>query len=423
LDNTISVEDSSYRYYLNNNVDNNSVEKNLLIECSINDCNTVSVIKGFYLNSGNNLIYCDGNDNCDSPTLGSEGKYYKNNGRDKYNHVLIYCSNNSCYTKEATSKDGYYIHGGSTNLTEALIHCTNSTYCENLEDGSNGKYYINQGDDRKSKLLIYCSNNNCFTTEASLIDGYYIHGGSTNLTKSLIHCTNSTFCENPKDGINEKYYVNQGEDNERKPLIYCSRNNCFTTEADSTGYYITIGNIIMVCIIDQGCVRATDSDYITDSCEDEHLGLIVKQSGGEYLYLCSSVEIDKSKSGIYITSVNINTFPDTTKGLTIIEYDHIKNTYLKVDVNDQCTKDRQIMVKNNLYYYCTNVIIHEVYENDGVTLIDELTSYESIPVSINSVGGIFVLNFGNEYKVLKVEENGKITMDYGKYLKKKRKYN
>ena len=182
-----------------------------------------------------------------------------------------------------------------------------------------------------------------------------------------------------------------------------------------TGYYFNDDKTAVVCVNGKGCIEGYYGNYIINNCKDENFGLIVNKPNEDDLYLCSALEIDKFKSGVYIIKVNSKTFPDTpNEGLALIEYNYINKTFLKIDGSDHCTEDGQIIFNNNEYYYCTNVIIHETFENDGVTMIDNLTRYESVPISMNSIGSSFVMKFGTEYKVVNIEENGKITMNYGK---------
>ena len=513
IDNTITVEDSTYRYYLNNG---NDKESKRLIQCSNSSCSTISASKGYYLNSGKILIKCNEVNSCDIPSEISVSngsfKYFINNGEDKDNEtkkLLIECSSSSCSTKEASNNDGYYLHGDSTNLSKALIHCTSISNCDgnpidvnvnvnnyiyyinNGSDNTTNKliecsksenkcltkiaastygYYLHGGSTNLSKALIHCidsnncenpfdknvsfkenesfiyyinngsdndtnklieyskSENNCLTRIAASTDGYYLHGGSDNLSKALIHCTDSNNCENPFDKNvsfeeNESfiYYINNGSDNDINKLIECSKseNKCLTKIAVSTGYYINPDNTALACIKDQGCEEVTKDNYMTNSCEDIYLGKIMNQSGD--VFLCSSVDIDKSKSGVYITSVNNDSFPGTPKGVKFLEYNNVRNTILKVEGNDKCTEDRQIIFKNDTYYYCVSVIVHETYENGEEIPNEKLTGYESVSISMNSIGSSFVMNFGkdgeSEYKVVNIEENRKITMDYGKMQK------
>jgi len=448
----VNVNDSNYKYYINNGSDNDT---NKLIECSKSENNCLTKIAastdGYYLHDGSDnlskaLIHCTDSNNCENPfdkNVSFEENesfiYYINNGLDNDTNKLIECSKseNNCLTKIASSTDGYYLHGGSDNLSKALIHCTDSNNCENpfdknvsFEENELFIYYINNGSDNDTNKLIECSKseNNCLTTIAASTNGYYLHGGSDNLSKALIHCTDSNNCENPfnknvsfEDNKYFIYYINNGSDNNTNKLIECSKskNNCLTKIAASTGYYINPDNTAIACIKDQECEVVTNDNYMVNSCGDKYLGKIVNQFGN--IFLCSSVDIDKSKSGVYITSVYSDSFPDTPKGVVFLEYNNVKNTILKVEGNDKCTEDRQIIFKNDKYYYCVNVIIYETYKNGEENPNEELTRYESVSISMNSIGSSFVMNFGkdgeSEYKVVNIEGNGKITIDYGKYTK------
>jgi len=435
IDNTITVENLTYRYYLNNGSDSTNKK---LIECSSNSnsCSTVTASTGYYLNSGNNLIKCNGENSCDSPSkiIISDGsfKYFINNGSDKDNtakKLLIECSSGGCSSKEASNNDGYYIHGGTMGFssTDALIIC-DSSKCNidntvTVED-STYRYYLNNGKDNINKKLIECSSDSCSTVSAST--GYYLNSGN-----NLIKCNGENSCESPSEiNFNNglfSYFINNGKDKDNKKLIECSKseNNCLTKIVASTGYYINSDNTAIACIKDQECEEVTYDNYMINNCEDKYLGKIVNQS--ENIFLCSSVDIDKSKPGLYISSVNSDSFPGSLKGLILLEYNNVKNTILKVEGNDECTEDRQIIFKNNKYYYCVNVIIHETYENGEENPNKELTRYESVSISMNSIGSSFVMNFGKDgeydYKVVNIEENGKITMNYGKYTKVNDIYN
>ena len=296
-----------------------------------------------------------------------------------------------------------------------LYKCDNDGICDLQAESITG-YILYSVDDTNDKMMLECINNKCLPININ--PGYYVDGSSIkseNIYTRLIKCNEHVdSCEqinNPSVG----YYINGKGINVnelKKLLIYCFEIGTCEEYVPGSGYYINNDNTVIACIKDQDCIEATNGDYIMDICKDEYLGLIVKLPN-EDLYLCSTVDIDKSTSGIYMTIVN--SFPDATRGLTLIEYDHMKNTIVKVEANDQCTEDGQIIFKNDTYYYCTHVIVHETYENDRITLIRELTRYESTPISMDSVGSTFVINLGSEFKIVNIKENGKITMNYGKY--------
>jgi len=215
---------------------------------------------------------------------------------------------------------------------------------------------------------------------------------------------------------NKNYYIGE-RDNSLIEILRDNDNkidvNVINKDNVRTGYYLNNDKSAIICINGKGCEEADDK-YIKNSCNDEHLGLLIKSSDDDnYLNLCSSVDI--TESGIYITAINSNTFPESTKGYISLEYSFKKKSFLKVEKNEKCTKDGQVIFSNNAYYYCTHVIIHETYNNNDV-IDPKSTIYESIPISLTSVGSSFALNFGtevDEFKVVHIEDNSKIRIDYG----------
>ena len=260
IDSSISVESSTYRYYFNNGSDNTNSNKKL-IECSNSSCSTVDGLAGYYLNTVNKLIYCSENNKCNSVVSGNEGKYYINNGQDKGDNKLIYCTDTTCATIAASNNDGYYLHGGANKLSKALIHCSSTSSCDDPSDvtiaAGNYKYYLNNGLDNENNKLIECSSSSCSTKTASSNNGYYIHGGTAGSSSSdaLISC-NDGGCRIDStisvESFTYRYYFNNGSDNGTKKLIECSSSSCSTVDA-STGYYLNSQKYLIKCNGDNGC--------------------------------------------------------------------------------------------------------------------------------------------------------------------------
>jgi len=456
--------DDKPKYYVNSAISANPNYEKLLIKCNYtNKCKEENSIEnGVYINSNfgtdsdtdydpkNQLIVCKKNGDTNKECIlkeveignGNHAIYYKNYGEyiDNSNvHALIKCTENSgtsCTPFMVTVGNGnpsdvFYINANNNIDGKYLIQCISVESC-NVYSNLNSivdvdEYYIH-GDpisgsytDTIIKCTITSTGTTCLYLNEVMANQIYINSADGN----LIRCNESNQCLASTDiGISTQeipsYFINAkgiSVNGVNKLLIHClGSGTCKEYVPAGSGYYFNKDNTAIACIKDQECVETTDHNYITDTCNDEHLGLIVKEAGKD-LYLCSSVDIDKSSSGVYITRVSNNNFPGTpTKGLISIEYNSLKNTLIKADTNanDPCTKDGQIILKDESYYYCTNVTIHETYESDGVTLNNELTRYESQPISLNSVGSTFVINFGSEYKVVHIEENGKTTINYDK---------
>ena len=278
-------------------------------------------------------------------------------------------------------------------LLSATVIDNNEMYFQN---GKTNIYFKNEDVNTNSKYnLVECNINfkketgeSCMLIEAHKDKNYYVGEQNNSLIEILR--------DDDRETIKDIYVINKYD------LI--------------TGYYLNKDRTAVVCINGQGCIDA-DDNYISDSCNDEHLGKLVMPSDNEekYLYLCSSVEI--TASAIYITAVNNDAFPDSKKGYISVKYNSNKHTILKVEKNEKCTEDGKIIFTDNSFYYCTNVAIHETYHIEEIVgqnvqiLDEELTRYESVPISLNSIctstsiDNGYVINGANKINLIKCSSN------------------
>ncbi|ORX81824.1 hypothetical protein BCR32DRAFT_268047 [Anaeromyces robustus] len=299
------IDGSEETYYIQKEINNNS-----LIECLEGNCNinTNNVLDGFYINSAsssmnNTLIYCK-NSNCILKAAENE-KYYL--GIQHSSNVVIECKNNNCFYNKNINP-GYYLNAGmeiednekpiiycdsfhkcelktvsynryghfiSAANAGYLITCKNNTYCEEENSLANTGYYINNGQNEVSSdpNLIFCydsknKNMNRICEEINIKDtdekGHFISGIPGHLINYmelekdkyiLIH-------SHPETG----FYLNNGDSkNNTQSLIYCegalNSTLALTCQSinSSNGYYLMQSSRISI-----------ESDFYTQLifCED-----------------------------------------------------------------------------------------------------------------------------------------------------------
>ncbi|OUM62362.1 hypothetical protein PIROE2DRAFT_61949 [Piromyces sp. E2] len=215
------------KYYLNNGSDKTN---NPLIKCVNSTCQTMKASVGFYIESENDLVYCENENTCSKKDKSSTvAKYYLNNGDNLVSKPLIVCANNSCSTSSANV--GGYINGAKNDL----IYCVSATNCEEIGVNNTNvpKYYLNKGGDLSSKPIIKCEKSGCTSLQAS--SGGYINA----INNGLIYCQNSTACNQSTPSYG--YYLNKGEGNGDK-LMFCLNKVCSNTTGKDGKFYVNGGN-------------------------------------------------------------------------------------------------------------------------------------------------------------------------------------
>jgi len=244
--NSISGSESNKtKYYLN--VSTYDKTNNPLINCDNgNDCVTTSGGTGYYYldesskssNGYSKVIYCSGAKSCTSTTINNG---YIINGANKVN--LIKCSDNNCNSivGSVSNKTKYYLNESTYDKSsKPLILCNNGAICE-TKVGVEGSYYLDEdgkstSGDTYSKI-IYCSGTTSCSNEA-INSGYVINGANK---INLIKCSGSS-CQSidASESDKNKYYLNVSiYDKSSKPLINCNNSNdCGTKEGEVGSYYL-----------------------------------------------------------------------------------------------------------------------------------------------------------------------------------------
>eukprot|EP00833_Pecoramyces_ruminatium_P002734 jgi/Orpsp1_1/1176766/evm.model.c7180000058915.1 len=189
-----SIKPKVSTYYENSGYDATS---NSLIQCSNNNCHTVTAEAGYYVGHGEDgnsgIIKCTSATTCTYSQVKSKVKYV-NAGSDKTSYAIIECTKtNGCSVAKA--KTGYYLTYTST----LLIQCTSPTSCVEFTPTVN--YYDNADSSESSSTIINCVQNSSVVTCATEAtnNGFYM----SSLSNVLIRCKAGSKCKTitVKNGI------------------------------------------------------------------------------------------------------------------------------------------------------------------------------------------------------------------------------
>jgi len=180
----------STSYYENSGYDSTT---NALIQCSNNNCYTVTAEVGYYVGHGGaGIIQCTSTTSCTFNAIKSKVKYV-NAGSNKSSNAIIDCSKNGCSSVKA--KIGYYM----TYSSNLLIQCTSPSSCVEFTPTVN--YYDNADSSEGSNTIINCVQSSQVITCApeQTNNGFYM-SSSPNV---LIRCKSGSKCKTVtvKNGI------------------------------------------------------------------------------------------------------------------------------------------------------------------------------------------------------------------------------
>ena len=185
-----SFKPKVYSYYENAGYDSST---NVLIQCSNNNCVTVSVDAGYYIgHEGKGIIQCTSSSSCAYSKSKSKVKYV-NAGSDKSSNAIISCTRSGCSSMKANI--GYYL----TYSNSLLIQCTSSSSCTEFTPTVN--YYDNADSSESSNSIINCTQNSQVVScglEATN-NGFYM----SSVPNILIRCKFGSKCKTVtvKNGI------------------------------------------------------------------------------------------------------------------------------------------------------------------------------------------------------------------------------
>jgi len=177
-------------YYENSGYDATS---NALIQCTNNNCVTVSAEVGYYVgHDGKGIIQCTSTTSCVFNSIKTKVKYV-NSGSDKTSNAIIDCSKNGCSANKA--KIGYYL----TYSSNILIQCTSPSSCVEFTPTVN--YYDNADSSEGSNTIINCVQTSQVITCAleQTNNGFYM----SSVPNVLIRCKSGSKCKTVtvKNGI------------------------------------------------------------------------------------------------------------------------------------------------------------------------------------------------------------------------------
>ena len=185
-----SIRPKSNSYYENNGYDSTT---NALIQCSSNNCFTVTAEVGYYVgHDGDGIIQCTSTTSCTFTSSKNKVKYV-NSGSDKTSNAIISCAKGGCSAVKANI--GYYL----TYSSSLLIQCTSPGNCVEFTPTVN--YYDNADTSESSNSIINCVQSsqviNCALESTN--NGFYM-SSSPNV---LIRCKSGSKCKTVivKNGI------------------------------------------------------------------------------------------------------------------------------------------------------------------------------------------------------------------------------
>ena len=185
-----SMRPKSNSYYENSGYDSTT---NALIQCTNNNCVTVSAEVGYYVgHDGEGIIQCTSTTSCTFTAAKTKVKYV-NSGSNKSSNAIISCSKNGCSAVKANI--GYYLTYSST----LLIQCTSPSSCVEFTPTVN--YYDNADTSESSNSIINCVQSsqviNCALEATN--NGFYM----SSAPNVLIRCKSGSKCKTVtvKNGI------------------------------------------------------------------------------------------------------------------------------------------------------------------------------------------------------------------------------
>ena len=177
-------------YYENSGYDSTT---NSLIQCSNNNCITISADVGYYVgHEGDGIIQCTSSSSCTYTKAKSKVKYV-NAGSNKSSNAIISCVKNGCSAIKANV--GYYL----TYSSSLLIQCTSPSSCVEFTPTVN--YYDNADSSESSNSIINCVQSSQVISCAleATNNGFYM----SSAPNVLIRCKSGSKCKTVtvKNGI------------------------------------------------------------------------------------------------------------------------------------------------------------------------------------------------------------------------------
>ncbi|OUM68884.1 hypothetical protein PIROE2DRAFT_3258 [Piromyces sp. E2] len=322
--------------------------------------------------------------------------YYENSGYDATTNALIQCSNNNCYTVSA--EVGYYVgHNGS-----GVIQCTSTTSCTYNTVSSKVKYVNAGSDKASNAIIECSSTKGkngftygygCSSDKAKI--GYYLTYSNT----LLIQCTSPSNCVEFTPTVN--YYDNADSTEGSSNIINCTQTSqviTCATEATNNGFYMSsVPNVLIRCksgskcrtvVVKNGIFRGALKNFTNGSKRssddadvdveedgrsvamprdtDEAYGIIRCIAGKCSLLSPSEV------AGIPVCEFNNN------KCYITLEYAMTKSATTSISAGNICTNaDRSV------FYFATDTVVVKPNVISGVTATYVYTTTNSNCLEVN----------------------------------------
>ncbi|OUM56894.1 hypothetical protein PIROE2DRAFT_18292 [Piromyces sp. E2] len=324
--------------------------------------------------------------------------YYENSGYDATTNALIQCSNNNCYTVSA--EVGYYVgHNGS-----GVIQCTSTTSCTyntvsskdktsnaiiecSSTKGKTGFTYDYGCSSAKAKigyyltysntLLIHCiSPSSC--VEYTPTVNYYDNADSTEGNSTIINCTQtSQVITCATEATNNGYYLSAPVSSESFMMVYCKSGSCKTKTIDSktANYILHAAFKSDVGVNNTGGGKRSSNDT---ELEEEGSSIAMPRASDETYGIIRCVSGKCSiLSPSEVASIPVCEF-NNNKCYITLEYAMMKSATTSISAGNICTNaDRSI------FYFATDTVVVKPNVISGVTATYVYTTTNSNCLEVN----------------------------------------